>query len=93
MVVCCKLNARKSVTSTSPDYRYKERYHIRKLTLIDKEDTDGMYVLVDPAKVVEVLQCPMLSIMQDLSLTNVFSHIKMMHMSDPTCWILHGTYL
>ena len=44
MVVCCKPNARKSVTSTSPDYRYKEKYPIRRLTLIDKEDTDGTYI-------------------------------------------------
>ncbi|XP_071800444.1 son of sevenless homolog 2-like [Asterias amurensis] len=40
MIVCCKQNARKSVTSSSPEYRYKERYALGKISLIDKENTD-----------------------------------------------------
>ncbi|XP_022105287.1 son of sevenless homolog 1-like isoform X2 [Acanthaster planci] len=40
MIVCCKQNARKSVTSSSPEYRFKERYALRKISLVDREDTD-----------------------------------------------------
>ncbi|XP_033108968.1 son of sevenless homolog 1-like [Anneissia japonica] len=42
MMVCVKLNARRSVTSTAAEYRFKECYLIRKINVIDKEDTEEM---------------------------------------------------
>ncbi|XP_071962114.1 son of sevenless homolog 1-like isoform X2 [Antedon mediterranea] len=42
MMVCVKLNTRRSVTSTPAEYRFKECYVIRKINVVDKEDTEDV---------------------------------------------------
>lgn len=41
MLVCCKLNTRRSVTGSSPEYRLKEKYYLRRISLDDKENIEG----------------------------------------------------
>ncbi|XP_041468105.1 son of sevenless homolog 2-like isoform X1 [Lytechinus variegatus] len=42
MIVCCKVNTRRSVSSSSPEYRFKERYYLRKIKVVDKHDGDDV---------------------------------------------------
>ncbi|XP_002735179.1 son of sevenless homolog 1-like [Saccoglossus kowalevskii] len=41
LLVCCKPNSRRSVTGSTPEYRLKEKFLMRKITINDKEFTDG----------------------------------------------------
>lgn len=43
MLVCCKLNTRRSVTGSSPEYRLKEKYYLRRITLADKENIEDLH--------------------------------------------------
>ncbi|XP_072171544.1 son of sevenless homolog 2-like [Diadema setosum] len=42
MIVCCKLNTRRSVSSSSPEYRFKERYNLRKVNVVDRQDAEDV---------------------------------------------------
>lgn len=43
LIVLCKQNLRRSsVTGVQPEFRLKEKFQIRKIDVIDREDTDGM---------------------------------------------------
>lgn len=41
LIVLCKQNSRRPVTGVQPEFRLKEKYQIRKIEVIDREDSDG----------------------------------------------------
>lgn len=42
LIILCKQNTRRSsVTGTVGEYRLKEKFLVRKVEIVDKEDTDG----------------------------------------------------
>ena len=40
LIVLCKQNSRRPVTGVQPEFRLKEKYQIRKIEVIDREDSD-----------------------------------------------------
>lgn len=43
LIVLCKQNIRRSsVTGVQPEFRLKEKFQIRKMEVVDRDDSDGM---------------------------------------------------
>lgn len=43
MILCKPNNKRSSVTGPVAEYRLKEKFYLRKIEIIDKEDSEGKY--------------------------------------------------